>query len=675
MSISQRIRPVFKVRLFMMFGLLLLICPLFAQEDVSFMDMSLEELLDFQVLPASIFKRPIEKSPAVVDVITQEQIKDFDAENLYELIGYLPGVETMETYFGRTVAQFRGVMNVHYNNKFLFMVNGNPVFEPVNGTSFLELIPLNAIEKIEVIRGRGATLYGTNAYSGVVNIMTKQQVVNNKKLAVKAGYGSFSTTKAAIEAGRSLKKNASVYVAADMSKGDGYPFDVEADEKGVSETFDYQNDLVRVYANLQYKNFSLEAGYMHQEKMLYGLVPILAYKGLGTYNMVYTNARYVHQLTQGVKSVTSLRFNKYDVPSLNIGYFPFAGFGGHDTSTVYSTFGGYRLNAEQSFDMNISSKVYNISGIVYESAKSDPYKFVWKTDKAIHPYSAYPNTEPDSYTISGFSQFHYMPSKAFEAVAGARVVKNSDIDDVLMFNRLGVMYNLEGKYYIKLLYGEAFRIPDFFEKYVATYNVLFGSTDLEPEQSKSFDLSLEGNLDHFKTRLNGFVTMSKNGICRTPTSTPELHGEKAAVYVNLAEATIKGIEYSVQSLAVSKCNYGFNFSWKTGKDDETDKDLVGFANVTSNLWMNYKIVKGISLTPYLQYVGERKAGTVDDSTVDPYLLLNLSLCYEKSDYTVYLTMSNLTDVNYEYPEYVRHNIPAIPGGPGRSVRASVQFVL
>ena len=172
-----------------------------AQETEKFLDMSLQELLDFQVISGSMLRQSIEDAPAVIDIITEEQINDFDADNLYELLSFLPGVEMMETFFGRTVLQFRGIMNIHYNNKVLLMINEAPVYEPVNGSYFLELIPINAIKQIEVIRGRGSTLYGTNAYSGVINITTKKGNDDNPSLSAKAGYGSFSTFNVNVSSG------------------------------------------------------------------------------------------------------------------------------------------------------------------------------------------------------------------------------------------------------------------------------------------------------------------------------------------------------------------------------------------------------------------------------------------------------------------------------------------
>ena len=146
------------------------------------MKMDLEELLTVKVVSGSIMKQSIENSPIIIDIITKEQIRDFNADDLYELISYLPGVEMMETFFGRTMLNFRGVKNFNYTNKVLLTINGKPMFEPVNGSFFMELIPINAIERIEVIRGQGGTLLGTNAYSGVINIVTTKGIDPSDKL-------------------------------------------------------------------------------------------------------------------------------------------------------------------------------------------------------------------------------------------------------------------------------------------------------------------------------------------------------------------------------------------------------------------------------------------------------------------------------------------------------------
>jgi outer membrane cobalamin receptor len=131
--------------------------------------------------------------------------------NLYELISYLPGVEMVETSFGRTVLNFRGLKNIHYINQSLLMINGNPIYDVVTGSYYLEAIPVSAISRIEVIRGPGSSLYGTNAYSGVINVITKKGA-GTTEISASASYGSFNTVNPVLWGRFKINDDASVFL-------------------------------------------------------------------------------------------------------------------------------------------------------------------------------------------------------------------------------------------------------------------------------------------------------------------------------------------------------------------------------------------------------------------------------------------------------------------------------
>jgi outer membrane receptor protein involved in Fe transport len=256
-----------------------------------------------------------------------------------------------------------------------------------------------------------------------------------------------------------------------------------------------------------------------------------------------------------------------------------------------------------------------------------------------------------------------------------RLVKNSDVEDVFLSPRLGVIYSFHDNYYFKVLYGKAFRIPNFFEKYVSTYNVLYGSVNLEPESLQSFDVALEGHFDRLKAKLNGFFALTDQGISRVPTDTPEEHGSKAAMYVNTASYTMYGFEASL-STAINRDSYfGANIGWKDGKDDNSNEKLMYFAKVTSNAWLNYDFNRSLSVTPTIQYVGKREGISAKNGhyEIDPYVLLNLSATYKFNRFSIIATGKNLLNSDYVYPEFVRRNVREIPGGPGRTFRVSVKF--
>ncbi len=649
--------------------------------------MTVEEMMNMLVVTASKEEQKISDAPAIIDVITKQQIQDFNANNLYELLSYLPGIETMETYFGRTVLNFRGIQNTHYTNKILLMVNGIPFFEPVYGTFYLENIPISSVSKIEVIRGPGSSLYGTNAYAGVINIITEANKDKNE-VELAATYGSFSTKEFEASANFKIKDKGSVFLAGSFANSDGYDFNVTADETGTAKTFKYLNEPISIYGNLTYDKFFLEAGYFKTEKTLYGLTPNLNYSGLSNPRNFFAHSKYNFDLSENVSSSILVRFATFEDPETSIGFFPFRGFPGHDESEVFLEYAGSVFSTELQLNSKLSDEVTNVTGVAFETLKTDPYLWKWETDGALNPFTAYQD-EHSSNNIAGYSQFNYKASEKVNFVGGVRLVKDKDVDDLFFSPRAGLIYKASKNYSLKALYGKAFRSPTFFEKYVSTTNVLFGSTSLEPEIIQTLDFGLEMAIeDVMNARVNGFYQTTSDGIVRQPTSNPDEHGSRAAEYVNSSEIKVYGIELSANGGFAKTGYFGFNFSWKKGDiivEDGDDVELLGNAPITANGWLTYKWGK-FSLTPHLQFVGEREGTSTrdidpdpdvtrafGDYTVDSYLLANLTFAYKIQNFTIKLTGRNLFDSDYAYPEYIRGRSEEVPGGPERSFFVTLKY--
>lgn len=120
----------------------------------------------------------VQTAPAVASVITAEDIRNTGARDLVDILKLVPGIYIGQTAnaFGPAVA-VRGFTSA-FNQTTLFMLDGIPQSELVFGDRFTALgkIPLDSIERVEVIRGPGSALYGADAYSAVVNIITRREV-------------------------------------------------------------------------------------------------------------------------------------------------------------------------------------------------------------------------------------------------------------------------------------------------------------------------------------------------------------------------------------------------------------------------------------------------------------------------------------------------------------------
>lgn len=147
---------------------------LLAHAEDDFTDFSLEELLTLEV--TSVAKKPqdADQAATALSVITQEDIRRAGVSTLPEALRLVPGVEVAEIDGTLTAVSIRG-FNWRFSNKLLVLVDGRAIYQPSLAGIFWDQqqVPVELIQRIEVIRGPGATMYGANAVNGVINIVTK----------------------------------------------------------------------------------------------------------------------------------------------------------------------------------------------------------------------------------------------------------------------------------------------------------------------------------------------------------------------------------------------------------------------------------------------------------------------------------------------------------------------
>lgn len=139
-----------------------------------YFDLSLEQLLDTRVLSVSKKIETIANSPAAIYVVTSEDIARSGVTNIPDALRMVPGVNVARSDSNSWAISIRG-FNSTLANKLLVLIDGRSVYNPVFGGVLWEAhnLMLVDIERIEVIRGPGGSLWGANAVNGVINIITK----------------------------------------------------------------------------------------------------------------------------------------------------------------------------------------------------------------------------------------------------------------------------------------------------------------------------------------------------------------------------------------------------------------------------------------------------------------------------------------------------------------------
>jgi len=142
--------------------------------NVDYFDLTLEQLLSAEVLSVSKKSESVVDAPAAVHIVTGEDIQRSGITNIPDALRMVPGMQVAQVDSNSWAISIRGFNSV-FANKLLVLIDGRTVYNPVFGGVFWEAndLMLEDIERIEVIRGPGGTLWGANAVNGVINILTK----------------------------------------------------------------------------------------------------------------------------------------------------------------------------------------------------------------------------------------------------------------------------------------------------------------------------------------------------------------------------------------------------------------------------------------------------------------------------------------------------------------------
>jgi iron complex outermembrane receptor protein len=209
-----------------------------------------EEILFTEVNVVTAAKKPQKRSeaPAAVMVITPEEIKNSGARTIAEAVQYKTGLNVVS----QSGINIRGVGS---GSRILLLVDGaraNDVFTGGFEDGFERA--LTQVERIEVIKGPASSLYGTNAFAGIINIITKKPQ-DNTGWALKAAGGNFAT------------QNYELLAGLEREKVDGlFTFSVYTDE---GSDLLGENDSLRAYdsfGKLEWRDFVFSGGYRHNRQ-------------------------------------------------------------------------------------------------------------------------------------------------------------------------------------------------------------------------------------------------------------------------------------------------------------------------------------------------------------------------------------------------------------------------
>jgi len=229
--------------------------PIYSQTDTSDVSsfeieiLSFEDLLKMGLDVASFEEKNIFNTPSTVSVVDKETIKRFNYTSISEALNSIAGISVMRTYLKRNLPTSRGILQDNYANKVLVMINNVPAWHASTGEGNLDRVDINDVERIEVLKGPASVPYGTNAYSGAINIVLKKSNRNSTSGTVRFGENGL------ISGGGSFiysDENYSLLISANSKSETGYDY-LFTDQSAVAG---HINEYIRssnFTANLDYK--------------------------------------------------------------------------------------------------------------------------------------------------------------------------------------------------------------------------------------------------------------------------------------------------------------------------------------------------------------------------------------------------------------------------------------
>lgn len=615
-------------------------------------DMSLEELMNVRVVTVSKTEEKQSNAPGVISILTKDEIARFGGSSLADLLARVPGIVPSTVYLtDRTILSSRGAQITANSNHVLLLINGKPVRESLEGgisSEMYESFPTNIIERIEVIKGPGSVLYGSNAFAGVINVITEKPTKTDASIAGHSGsegaYGSLVDLKIKkgdlnVVAAGNYRKDPTWNVDFNQMVGTSrYMKRVEIPDKGIGS-----------FLNASYKNISGMSSYNEWNNFGAGS------RGSGNaywkkfFNSITYDAK-ISDKWQSVMSVVHTQ-SKFDTDS-----FP----QNHRNS--------YELVTEWTNFIQVSEKSKIVVGGLYIRTKGEEYNTISGTKNV--------STDAHRNSYGGYIQADYKLYSKLKVIGGVQANKIENIP-IGVVPRIGMIVEPMDKAYIKILYGQAFRAPSLNEVSLDA-PTLKGNSSLKPEKVANLDISIGYTNQYFQCNLSGFYSSLTDIVKQNKTET-----NVPGFYDNLGEATIKGGELESKIYPRKELLITVSVLYQQSEDKDGNKNITPTSNLTAKGGLSYVWANGITWSIFNRYQGkldERFASTINPTPRDAYNIVDAHLNVDinqlaklpfKPKINVFAHANNLLDKEVWLPMWGAAPGNSIPYNKGRLIYGGV----
>jgi len=649
-----------------------------AAEDASAIlkSMSLEELSSIQVdtvVGASKHEQKVTEAPSSVTILTHDEIQKAGYRTLAEILNSVPGFYVRNdrnySYLG-----IRGFSRPgDFDSSFLLMVDGHRVNDALTANASVDrgfAVDVDLIERVEVIRGPGASLYGDNAFFGVINVITRRGRDFGGGEVSGSG-GSFGSYAERFSFGQQFSNGVELAVSGSYYQSAGNPrlfypeFNNPTNNNGVASHQDSET-AGSLFASAAWRAFTVEASYVRRTKQI----------PTGSYGTVFNDRR---NQTQDNAAFVDLKFEHQFENDLNL-----QARLGYDFSSTLGTYiydnGLPTLVANQdnfltqrlTADLQLQRTFFDKHTVTAGAQLVDNLD-EHQRNNDLNPPLVHLDDNHRGVNYGLYLQDEYRIFSNLIFNGGVRY------DHFYTFGssvhpRLALIYRPVEATSLKFLYGTAFRAPSPYELYYSDGGISqVPDPTLKPERIATYELVAEQQLGgHLTASASGFYYAIENLI--QATALPPGNPNAGAIQLqNLGSANAKGLELALKGTWARGFEARASYSLTDARDGITGARLansplhLGKLDFTAPLYRQQIFANlGLELTGDRKTLAGQEAkgfGTVNITLLSRNLITGLE---------VSASVYNLFNTRYSDPGGPEHVQDLIPQD-GRTFRAKLTY--
>lgn len=586
-------------RILLAFFLLMFVSTTFAEETK---DARLEEI----IVTATKTPHKLEDVPVETVLINREEIENSNAKNVSDVLKDIPGFYIRGENVPGSSSYLSRLRGFDFDRGYgLILIDGERVLGGGMGEYGISLnqIPLEMIERIEIVKGPGSVLYGSDAIAGIVNIITKP-IPEKPLFILNAGYGSEETSLASVSYGQKIKK-IGILINAQSEKSERGRYSASEDE------FEARHILTKL-------------SYDISEKVKVSV------------GMNYDKSEWRYHIDEKLRFSPSLEFTLPDTSFLKVrGYW-------------------HRLDMD-SFSPNYTRRFGDISYTDAEVQYSMPFgKTHLLTAGAEYLVRDIDASFADkSDTVWSFYLQDEMTPKPFSIIVGGRI-DNHSLYGTEFNPKASIMWELTEKTRFRASVGRAFKSPTIRQLYVFFKHGNWWNRpdpDLNPEVSWGYSVGIEQVIsENVFTNLSLFRNDVKDIIVAVNTS-EKIDNVPVRTWKNVREAYTQGIELGIKAAIFESLSMNFGYAYLDTKNQEIDKELPYSPHHTVSIAMDYEIKPwDVSLHWTTNYYSEAFSNETNTTEVKSYSVSNLKIIKEiTKNISASLDIDNIFGSDYGEP--------------------------